>query len=113
MIKNISKKTVLSDKFQLCESLFSKAIGLMFSLKPKTLIFKWDKNVKANIHMLFVFFPIDIIWLDKDKRVLTSKKSLKPFIGLKIGPPNTRFIIELKKGSIERSKTNSGDVLYF
>lgn len=40
----------------------------MFTLKPKTLIFVNKKEMPVSIHMFFVFYPIDVAWLDKKKK---------------------------------------------
>jgi len=54
-------------------------LGLMFCLKPRTLIFDFDQEHIISLHMFFVFFPIDVIFLDKDKRVIEIKRNFKPF----------------------------------
>ena len=63
-----------------CTSFWKKFRGLMFS-KPKNLIFVLDEESRyhAMIHMFFVFFPIDVYWLDKDKNIVDKRINLKPF----------------------------------
>jgi uncharacterized membrane protein (UPF0127 family) len=63
---------------KICKSLFSKARGMMFSLKPEPLLFVFKKEQNASIHMFFVFFPLIAIWLNKEKRI-ADFKILKPF----------------------------------
>ena len=31
------------------------------------------------MHMFFVFFPIDVLFLDKNKKIIEIKKNLRPF----------------------------------
>ena len=50
----------------------------MFS-KRKNLIFVFDKEEIVPLHMFFVFFPIDVLFLDKNKRIVEIKKDFKPF----------------------------------
>ena len=69
MIINKTKKTVLAKKYKICKSFLSKTIGLIFSLKPKTLLFIWKEEKIRNIHMILVFFPIDVLWLNKNKKL--------------------------------------------
>ena len=61
-------------------SLYGMAKGLMFS-KKKNLLFEFHREQKIGIHMLFVFFPIIAVWIDKRKRI-KRVKIMKPFISL-------------------------------
>ena len=79
MLINKTKKTILSKKPKLCKTILSKTIGLMFHTKPKTLIFAWKKEKIISLHMFFVFFPIDLLYLNKNKEIIEIKTSLKPF----------------------------------
>jgi hypothetical protein len=63
---------------KVCNSLLSKIRGLMFS-KKRNLIFIFKKEKMIEIHMLFVFFPIWVVYLNKEKKVTYIKK-LQPFI---------------------------------
>ncbi|MBL7051390.1 DUF192 domain-containing protein [Candidatus Woesearchaeota archaeon] len=112
MLKNKTKKTLLSKKPKLCENLLSKTIGLMFSLKPKALIFKWEKEKILSLHMFFVFFPIDILWLNKYKKVVQLKQNLKPFQIL-IPKKPAQYVIELPQGTITKTKTQVNDLIEF
>ncbi|MFH1210115.1 MAG: DUF192 domain-containing protein [archaeon] len=54
--------------------------------------------LETTIHMFFVFFPIDVVWLNKNKKVVDIRRNVKPFI-LWIKPKNkAKYIIELPKG---------------
>ena len=65
-------------KYQICKSIWSKALGLMFS-KKKNLVFVFDKEKRIGLHMMFVFFPIDVLFLDENKRIIEVKKDFRPF----------------------------------
>ena len=112
MIKNIAKKTIISKDFKICESNFSKAIGLMFSLKPITLIFVFDKEMINPLHMFFVFFSIDVLFLDKNKMVVDMKQNFMPFT-FYTSKKKSKYVIELPKKTIKKSKTKIGDKLVF
>ncbi len=62
---------------ELVSSIFGKARGLMFS-KRKNLLFLFDKKQKVSLHMFFVFYPILVLFLDKNNCVV-EKAILKPF----------------------------------
>jgi len=112
MIKNKTKKTIISKKHKLCKSDFSKALGLMFSLKPHTLIFEFNKEKKVSLHMLFVFFPIDVIYLNENKKVVEIKNNFKPFTFYH-PKKNAKYLIELPNGTIKKSRTSIGDKIIF
>ena len=84
-----------------CNSLWSKARGLMFS-KKKDLLFIFKSEQYISLHMLFVFFPIWAIYLDKDKTV-TKIKKLNPFVSSVRG--KAKYILELT----EKSNLKIGD----
>lgn len=88
-----------------------KAKGLMFS-PPKTLVFEFRKEKKVPLHMLFVFFAIDVIYLDKRNKVVELKKGLRPF-SFYTPQKKAKSVIELQQGTIEKSGTRAGDVIKF
>lgn len=81
MLKNISNNKIISKKIKICKNSFCKAIGLMFSKKDEELclIFIFNKEQIIPLHMFFVFYPIDVIFLNKNKVVVEIKKDFKPW----------------------------------
>lgn len=110
MILNSTRNTVISYKYKTC-GFFMKAKGLMFS-SPRTLVFEFRKEKNIPLHMLFVFFAIDVIYLDKNNKVVELKKGLRPF---SFYTPNNKAkrVIEVQQGSIKESGTRAGDVIKF
>lgn len=99
MITNISKKKIIIKKHKIADNIFSRAKGLMFSRKSKFdygLIFdlERDTQIGASIHMFFVFFPINIVFLDSKKQVIDIKIKLKPFRTTK-PRGKCRYVLEL------------------
>ncbi len=80
-----------------CTSFLSKLKGLMFSKKPENdgLLFAFEREVFSSLHMFFVFFPIDIVYVNKEKVILEIKRKVKPFTPLILGP-KAKYILELK-----------------
>lgn len=90
-----------------CNSPWSKARGLMFSSK-KSLVFAFDKDKHVPLHMMFVFFPIDVYYLNANKQVIEVKKNFKPFTFYT--PKNkARFVLEVPSPS----SFSVGDVVSF
>ena len=80
----------------ICDNLFSRLRGLMFSFpKNDGLLFKFNKEVFVSLHMFFVFFPIDIVYINKNKIVIKIKKRVLPFVPF-IAPVKCKYILELK-----------------
>ena len=81
----------------------------MFRPKPSCLVFNYDKEVNVALHMYFVFFPIDVVWLDADLKVVHMLKDFKPFSSYN---PKTlaRYVVELPAGSLH--DTEIGDQIW-
>jgi len=113
MIKNKTRNIIVAKKVAYCKTVLSKTFGLMFKRKTdKALIFVFKKEKIINIHMFFVFFPIDVLWLDKNKKVIQLKEHLKPFRYIKAKRP-AKYIIEFPDSTIRNSKTILGDTISF
>jgi uncharacterized membrane protein (UPF0127 family) len=76
MITNNSK--IISKEEKYCHSIWSKAHGLMFS-KKRNLVMVFNREQRIQLHNFFVFFPIDVVVLDKDKKVVEIKRNFRPF----------------------------------
>ena len=62
--------------------------------------------------MFFVFYPIDVLFLDKNKKIVEIKENFKPFT-LHNPKNKAQYIIELPKGTIKQTKTGIGDTISF
>ena len=110
-IRNISKKNVIDGNAIICGSLLSKFIGLMFSKnEKKCLIFKFEAEKTISLHMFFVFYSIDLIFLDKNKVVVDKKENFRPFTIYSSGK-KAMYAIEMSNGTIKKSKTEIGDIV--
>lgn len=73
--------------------MFSQALGLMFR-KKQNLLMTFPKERKISLHMFFVFFPIDVLILDKNKKIVEIKKNFKPFTFWN-SKKNGKYVVEL------------------
>ncbi len=81
-------------------SFFTRFCGLMGREKlpkGKGMIF----DATNSIHMLFMRFAIDVVFLDKDGKILSIHKSLRPWKGFAICT-KAYYVIELGDGEAER-----------
>ena len=97
------------------DSFVSRLMGLMFRKDPENgLILKLPSSRSRRgsaIHMFFMRFPLDIIFLDYDKKVV-DMVSIKPWNTYTPKSP-AKYVIELKEGSINNYKLEIGDEMDF
>ena len=96
MIKNITTEEVISKEEIVCKTIRSQARGLMFRRKKQNLIMTFPKERKVSLHMFFVFYPIDVLLLDKNKKVIEIKENFKPFT-FWTSKNKGKYLIELGK----------------
>lgn len=113
MIRNATRKRVLVKEHRIYGSVWLKALGLMFRLRHPGygVLFPFSRPQRVSIHMLFVFFPLDILWLDGRKRVV-ALRTLRPFT---FASPEAMAssVLELPAGTIATSRTRKGDRILF
>ena len=81
---NVNTKKIIIRKTKIADTEIKQGIGLMFSKKKNfnyALIFPrlTESIFGSSIHMMFVFYKIHVIFLDKNKKVVDIKKNLCPF----------------------------------
>ncbi|PIO05121.1 hypothetical protein COT47_06155 [Candidatus Woesearchaeota archaeon CG08_land_8_20_14_0_20_43_7] len=80
MLKNKTKQRIIITKKEIITNILGKAIGLMFRTKvEKALIFVNSRESYTPLHMFFVFCPIDVLYLNSEKKVVELKENFFPF----------------------------------
>jgi Uncharacterized conserved protein len=91
---------MLASDIEIADSFLQQARGLMFRRSladDAALVFQFESAAKRDVHMLFVPFAIDALWLvDND---VVAKKRLKPWIGL--GRETAETLVELPAGAAD------------
>lgn len=114
MILISNGKSIATDVEFAC-SMHSQILGLMFRKSipdDYALIFVLRKKSKASLHMLFVNFPIDAIFLDENKKVVKAS-SLRSWIGRCSSGSKVKYIIETNPGTVEKNRIKPGDIFSF
>jgi uncharacterized membrane protein (UPF0127 family) len=91
---------LLADDVELAEGPLAQSLGLMFRRSmPEgyALAFPFGTPASRTIHTLFVFRPIDVLWLIDDEVVKVER--LRPFRGLARGLADT--VVELPAGAAD------------
>lgn len=111
MIFNKTKGITVSLSETKAYSKILQTLGLMFSPK-KNLIMKFQKPQFVSLHNYFVFYPLEILLLDKNKKIIEINYNLKPFTFWSYEKRKITYVVELAK---KRSKDicKIGDILEF
>jgi uncharacterized membrane protein (UPF0127 family) len=108
-VTNLDKKTWLATKIRKADSFLTRLLGLLRRkrLAPEEAL--WLVPGKA-VHTVGMKFAIDVIFIDRDKKVVALVPAMAP-------NRTTRFylaahsVLELPKGTIFKSRTETGDQL--
>ncbi|MCX6800785.1 MAG: DUF192 domain-containing protein [Candidatus Diapherotrites archaeon] len=81
---------------------FERTKGLMFEETRKfnyALVLEMPKEarIESSIHMIFVFFPIDVLFLNKEKEVV-DKATVQPFSPNYTPKKPSKYVVELPAG---------------
>lgn len=91
---------LLASDVDIARSRLAQARGLMFRRsipEEYALVFPFDGVEARTLHMLFVPFAIDAVWLVDDEVTATAR--LSPFVGLARGDADT--VVELPAGAAD------------
>ena len=110
-IENGTRGTVLADEAWAARSYWSRLVGLLFrsSLEPgEALVI----DPCTSVHTAFMRFTIDVVYVDRERRVVKLAPELKPYRMSAI-LRGGRSVIELPSGTIRETGTAVGDQLLF
>ncbi len=96
-------------RVEVADSFFSRFLGLMgrASLAEGTGLLIAPCS---SVHMCFMRFSIDVVYLDKEYRILKAVKGLRPWIGMSLCM-GAWGALELPAGTIEKFGLEQGRAL--
>ena len=107
MLKNLSKDIILAENLWEAASIGARMRGMLgrdFS-DFDAILFRNNNS----IHMFFMRMELDIIFIDKDNRIISIRKSLKPWrMAMEL---KAKATLELPSGILEKTSTSPGDIL--
>ncbi len=79
------------------------------------MLFTFDKPGPQCMWMKDMYFPLDILWLDNDQKVVHLEKNMTPstYPDSYCSVKPARFVIELNAGQIDRSGIQEGQSVSF
>jgi len=109
-ISNPVRQSVLGDRIGVADTTLTRFVGLMGrgSLAPGHGLLIRPSN---GVHTLWMRFSIDVLLLDKQHRVLSAYRSLRPFRVTAINW-KASSALELPSGTIVATNTQLGDELH-
>jgi uncharacterized protein len=106
---NATRGAVLAERAGLADSVMTRAVGLMGQASlPEGSGLVIDPC--TSIHMFFMRFAIDALYVAQNGTVLRAVSNLRPW---RLGPISlrSRYVVELPSGTVARTGTQAGDQL--
>ena len=106
LLFNTTRKTVVSDRCRFANTVLKRMVGLL----NRSSLSEGEGLLLDRcygIHTFFMRFPIDVLFLDKEYRVIRAVSALPAFRTCAV--PHAVYVLELPVGAIERSQTAAGD----
>lgn len=110
-VYNKTRETFVATEATIADSYFPRLIGLLGKTK------RWAQQGKGlwivpsrGVHTIGMLFPIDLVFLSKDKEVVHVEEYVRPFRISKVSL-KAMSVLELPPHTIYRSRTQVGDKL--
>jgi uncharacterized protein len=118
-ILNETKGCKISQSAELRDTFFGRFRGLMLSRRKDIILAgKKDSTLDSTIHMMYMLYPIDVIWVNAAMEVVDVKMAVPPFNPLRLktwnmhGPKApAKYVIEIAVGDVK--DTGIGDKILF
>jgi hypothetical protein len=111
----INKTTggVLANRVELVDTFWRRFRGLMLRRnfrRGQALLFKLSRPSRYGVHMFFVRFPIDLLYLNSNFSVIEMHLTLRPW---RVHMPKVEasHVVELPAGTISRTDVRIGHKL--
>jgi uncharacterized membrane protein (UPF0127 family) len=106
ILLNATKKTTVADQCHFANTMLKRMVGL---LNRRSLADGEGLLIDRcyGIHTVGMRFSIDVLFLDKEYRVIRVVKALPPMRTCAV--KHAIYVLELPVGMIERTKTEVGD----
>jgi len=110
-IVNKTKNIVIAEKGRIADTVISRLVGLLnqSSISPEEALVITECR---SIHMLFMRFSIDVIFIDRRNIVVGLARQIQPF---QLSPYffRAKKAVEISPGVINKTQTTVGDEIEF
>jgi uncharacterized protein len=106
---NLDNGHVMAESIESAETFFTRLKGLMFRKQLSNGGGLYLHPCKS-IHTFFMKFPIDVLYINKDWKIVGMEEKLEPG---KIGRqfPGAASVVELESGSIQKNGIKEGQIV--
>ena len=110
-VYNKTRETFVATEAKVADSYVTRLVGLLGKTKRWAQLGKGLWIVPSRgVHTIGMLFPIDLIFLSKDKEVVHVEEHVRPFRISKVSL-KAASVLELPPHTIYRSRTQVGDQL--
>lgn len=108
-VTNVTRNTVLASNCEVASTFFARLRGLQFrkELPPGHGMLITPCN---SIHMFFMRFPIDALFIDPENRIVHICEGIKPW-RVSGNVKGACCVLELPSGTVSSTGTAAGDIL--
>jgi hypothetical protein len=107
-VRNLTRASLLGDSIDIADDRAKRNTGLLKHTRLEPGHGLWIVPCEA-IHMFFMKFPIDVVYIDRKHRVRKVVRALRPWkMSMCI---TAHSVIELPVGVIDETQTQKGDQL--
>lgn len=110
-VYNKTRETFVATEAVVADGYFARLVGLLGKTK------RWARLGRGlwiipsrGVHSIGMLFPIDLVFLSKDRKVVHIQEHFRPFRVSRVSL-KTDSVLELPVHSIYRSRTQVGDIL--
>ena len=108
-VENVTRGTTVGDRIRVASSSLDRSVGLLRTPEVKHGEGLWIER-SPSIHMFFMPYAIDAVFVAKDGRVTKVAANLKPW-RIVAWARGARDCLELRAGAAAESGTQVGDQL--
>ena len=116
--KSLEKKTLRSGDIiltaEVAKSIEEQSVGLgnrEYLPEREGMLFILSGNGPHRFWMKNVQFPLDMLWIDKNKKIVLINHNIPPesYPETFIGPPSARYVLEVQGGYSKKKSLKIGD----
>ena len=109
VVENVTRQSVVGARIRVARSVVDRTVGLLRTPELNPGEGLWIER-SPSIHMFFMRYPIDAVFISKESRVTKVVQNLKPW-RVVWWAPGARDCLELRAGAAAASGTQVGDEL--
>jgi uncharacterized protein len=117
IFKSTSDSTKVNLDIEIADNDYETQTGLMYRNSMKTnqgMLFIFDDTIERFFYMKNTKIPLDLIYIDEQKKIVSFQKNAKPFDETAL-PSNVpaKYVLEINAGLVDSWSVSVGDEIIF